>query len=189
MTNFLVLYDACVLYPAPLRDLLMHLALTGLYRAKWTNEIHDEWIRSVLVNRKDLDRETLEKTRLLMNSHVRDCLVEGYQKLIPMLSLPDPDDHHVLAAAIHSKCSVIVTYNLKDFPEEQLSEYDIEAQHPDDFIIHLIDLSTEKVCLAVKRHRQSLKNPPKNIEEYLKTLQKQALSQTVAQLEFCKSYL
>lgn len=112
MTNFFVLYDACVLYPAPLRDLLMHLALTGLYRAKWTNEIHDEWIRNVLVNRKDLDRKTLEKTRLLMNSHVRDCLVEGYQKLIPMLSLPDPDDRHVLAAAIHSKCSVIVTYNL-----------------------------------------------------------------------------
>ena len=83
MTNFSVLYDSCVLYPAPLRDLLMHLALTDLFRAKWTNEIHDEWIRSVLINRSDLKREILERTRVLMNNHVRDCLVENYQELIP----------------------------------------------------------------------------------------------------------
>lgn len=82
MTNFSVLYDACVLYPAPSRDFLMHLALTDLFRAKWTNQIHDEWIRNVLKNREDLTIEILDKTRELMNSHVRDCLVEGYQELI-----------------------------------------------------------------------------------------------------------
>lgn len=85
MANFSVLYDACVLYPAPLRDFLMHLALTDLFRAKWTNQIHDEWIRNVLKNRKDLTIEILDKTRQLMNSHVRDCLVEGYQDLIEIL--------------------------------------------------------------------------------------------------------
>ena len=67
MSNFAALYDACVLYPAPLRDLLMHLALTDLYRAKWTNEIHDEWIRNVLANRDDLSQESLVRTRDLMN--------------------------------------------------------------------------------------------------------------------------
>lgn len=77
MTNFAALYDACVLYPGPLRDLLMHLALTDLYRAKWTDEIHDEWIRNVLANRVDLTKEMLERTRSLMNRHVRDCLVDN----------------------------------------------------------------------------------------------------------------
>lgn len=186
MTSFAALYDACVLYPAPLRDLLMHLALTDLYRAKWTNEIHDEWIRNVLADRDDLSQGLLERTRGLMNSHVRDCLVEGYQELISGLSLPDQGDRHVLAAAIHSKCSVVVTYNIKDFPKETLDKYGIEAQHPDEFIIHLVDLSFETVCMAIKRHRLSLKNPPKSVDEYLETLAKQSLNQTIEQLNLLR---
>lgn len=77
MASFTAVYDACTLYPAPLRDLLMHLALTDLFRAKWTDQIHDEWIRSVLRDRPDLALEQLERTRSLMNAHVRDCLVSG----------------------------------------------------------------------------------------------------------------
>ena len=95
MSNFTVVYDACVLYPAPLRDLLMHLALTDLFRAKWTDAIHEEWMRSVLENRPDLRREQLERTRDLMNSHVRDCLVTNYEELVSALTLPDPDDRLV----------------------------------------------------------------------------------------------
>lgn len=183
MTNFAVLYDSCTLYPAPLRDLLMHLALTDMYRAKWTNEIHEEWISSVLSNRKDLDRHFLERTRDKMNLYVRDCLVENYQFLIPTLTLPDPNDRHILAAAIHSSCSVIVTYNLKDFPKKIIGKHGIEAQHPDEFIINLFDLSTETVCYALKKHRISLKNPPKTTEEYLATLQKQSLKNTVEKIQ------
>ncbi len=183
MTNFATLYDACVLYPAPLRDLLMNLAITDMYRAKWTNEIHEEWISSVLSNRSDLNREFLERTRDRMNMSVRDCLVENYQYLIPTLFLPDSNDRHILAAAIHSSSSVIVTYNLKDFPKEIISKYGIEAQHPDEFFMNLFDLSSERVCLAVKRHRTSLKSPPKNLEQYLSTLEKQSLSNTVQKLK------
>lgn len=182
MTNFTVLYDSCVLYPAPLRDLLMHLALTDLYRAKWTEEIHEEWISSVLSNRHDLSREFLERTRDRMNASVRDCLVNNYQHVIPTLNLPDPNDRHILAAAISSSSSVIVTYNLKDFPKNILSTYGIEAQHPDEFLIYLFDLSIETVCFAVKRHRLSLKSPPKTVDEYLATLSKQSLKNTVAKL-------
>lgn len=189
MTNFSVIYDACVLYPAPLRDLLMHLALTDLYRAKWTNEIHEEWICNVLKNRKDLTREKLEITRDKMNANVRDCLVDGYQELISALLLPDPNDCHVLAAAIYSKCSVIVTYNIKDFPEKILDKYGIEAQHPDEFITYLIDLSVKAVCEAAKRHRATLKSPPKTTDEYLRTLENQSLTQTVLQLRKYHQYL
>lgn len=186
MTNFAALYYACVLYPAPLRDLLMHLAVTDLYRAKWTNEIHEEWITSVLSDRKDLNRGFLDRTREKMNLSVRDCLVENYHHLIPALTLPDNNDRHVLAAAINSSSSVIVTYNLKDFPKKIISEYGIEAQHPDEFIMKLFDLSAEIVCLAAKRHRISLKSPPKNTEQYLATLENQSLNKTVKKL---KGYL
>ena len=182
MSTFIALYDACVLYPAPLRDLLMHLALTDLFRAKWTDEIHDEWIRNVLQNRPDLTREQLQRTRDLMNAHVRDCLVTGYEELIPALTLPDSDDRHVLAAAIRCGAETIVTYNLNDFPAESLTKYGIEAQHPDEFIVHLLDLAPNDVCFAAKRQRANLKNPPKNVDEFLATLEAQGLAQTVSKL-------
>ena len=160
----------------------MHLALTDLFRARWTDSIHEEWIRSVLKDRPDLKREQLERTRLLMNAHVRDCLVTGYEDLIEGLTLPDPDDRHVLAAAIRGGASVIVTFNLDDFPPECLDKFGIGVQHPDEFITHLIDLAPAAVCSAAKRHRASLKNPPKTVDEYLGALANQRLPETVSRL-------
>lgn len=175
-------YDANILYPAPLRDLFIRLAQTGLVQARWTETIHDEWLRNVLKDNPKLSAERLARTRTLMNEAVRDCLVTGYEDLIDSLTLPDPDDRHVLAAAIRADAEVIVTYNLKDFPPECLSRYDIEALHPDDFLIGLLDLSPSVVCAAVKRQRKSLRNPPKTIEELLTTLESQGLTQAVAHL-------
>ncbi len=180
--TFTVIYDSCVLYPAPLRDLLMHLALTGLFRARWTAQIHDEWMRNVLANRPDLKPEQLARTRELMDANVLDCLVTGHEKLIDGLTLPDPNDRHVLAAAIRAGADVIVTFNLADFPSERLEEFGIEPQHPDEFITHLIDLDAALVCAAVKRQRQNLKNPPRTAGELLDTLHAQGLPQTVIRL-------
>ena len=177
---FTALYDSCVLYPAPLRDFLMQLALTDVFRAKWTNAIHDEWIRSVLAQRPDLRREQLERTRDLMNAHVRDCLGEGYEPLIASVSLPDADDRHVLAAAIQARADVIVTFNLVDFPSAVLAAHGLEAQHPDEFLAHVIDLAPQAVSHAARTCRARLKNPPKTIDEYLETLAAQRLPQTVA---------
>ncbi len=178
-----MVYDACVLYPAPLRDLLMRLAMTDLYRARWTQQIHEEWMRNVLANRPDLSRAQLERTRELMDCSVRDSLVEGYEYLVEGLVLPDADDRHVLAAAIRSRSSVIVTFNLKDFPSSALDVYEVEAQHPDEFIVHLIDLNPARVLAAVAKHRASLKHPSKTQEQYLDTLLQQGLPETVAQLK------
>jgi predicted nucleic acid-binding protein len=182
VATFTALYDACVLYPAPLRDLLMHLALTDLFRAKWSDKIHEEWIRSVLADRPDLTREQLNRTRDLMNRHVRDCLVSGYEELIACLTLRDPDDRQVLAAAVRSRADVFVTFNLADFPAAVLSGYGLEAQHPDEFVTHLIDLAPGAVYGAAKRHRASLRNPPKTVEEYLAALERHGLPQTAARL-------
>lgn len=160
----------------------MHLALTDLFSAKWTSEIHEEWIRNVLANRPDLKRENLEQTRDLMNHSIRDCLVENYESFIPTLTLPDPQDRHVLAAAIKARARIIVTFNCKDFPIQSLEPYGIEVQHPDVFITRWIKLTPESVSVAAKRHRQSLKKPSKTVEEYLRTLENQGLPQTVSLL-------
>lgn len=183
MSNFIVLYDSCVLYPAPLRDLLMRLALTDLYQAKWSADIHKEWIKSLLRNRPDINLERLERIREKMDSNVRDCLVYGYESLIEGLILPDPHDRHILAAAIRSQAQIIITFNLQDFPLARTSEYGIEAQHPDDFLRHLIDLAPGQFISCIRETRISLKNPPKNPEEYLAILAQQSLPQTVSYLQ------
>ena len=175
-------YDANILYPAPLRDLFIRLAHAGLVRARWTEAIHDEWVRNVLKNNPALSTERLARTRTLMNEAVRDCLVTEYEGLIENLSLPDPDDRHVLAAAICTNAEVIVTFNLKDFPASALERHGIEAMHPDDFVVALFEAAAGSVCAAVKRQREGLRNPPRTADELLDTLEAQGLIQTVASL-------
>tara|TARA_R110002050_G_scaffold297886_1_gene460001 strand:+ start:102 stop:389 length:288 start_codon:yes stop_codon:yes gene_type:complete len=88
MTSYTVILDACVIHPAPLRSYLTYLSNTGLFRARWTEQIHDECIRNLLKNNPDADPVRLERTKQLMNAHVLGCLVEGYEPLINGLTLP-----------------------------------------------------------------------------------------------------
>jgi len=182
VSAFAAFYDANVLYPAELRSFLMHLAMTGLFRAKWSDAVHEEWISNLLRKRFDLTREKLERTRMLMDKHAIEALVTGYEDLIPGLQLPDPNDRHVLAAAIRGGAAVIVTMNLKDFPAEIIEPLGVEAQHPDEFILRLLDTAPGTVADAARTHRLSMKNPPKSPAEYLETLERQGLSQTVSAL-------
>lgn len=167
----------------------MQLALSDLFRARWTNDILDEWIRNLLANRPDLTAAKLARTRGLMNTSVRDCLVSGHESLIDSLTLPDPNDRHVLAAAITCQAGVIVTMNLADFPAAVLSAHGIDAQHPDEFIRHLLDLNPGAVCTAVKKTRARLLSPPKSVDDYLDTLERQQLVQVVAQLREYRNVL
>lgn len=176
---FTAVYDACVLYPAPLRDFLMWLGLSGRFRARWSAQIHDEWKRNVLKNRPDLTAEQLNRTSDLMDKAIPDALVTGYEALVDGLTLPDPDDRHVLAAAIRCNASVIVTFNEKDFPADVLGTFGLDVQHPDVFVDNLFDLDPAAVVAAAQRQRQQLKNPPIDVERYLEILLKQGLTQTV----------
>lgn len=108
----------------------MHLTLIGLFRAKWSAHIHEEWMSKLLENRPDL-----------MDKHSGDALVSGYEDLIPGLRLPDPDERHFLAAAIAGRADLIVTKNLRDFPAEAIAPFAIEVQHPDAFVPRLLDLA------------------------------------------------
>jgi len=176
---FTAVYDANVLYPAPLRDFLMHLALTGLFRARWTAQIHAEWKRNLLINRPGLTEHQLDRTSAVMDRAIPDAVVTGYEPLCASLDLPDPDDRHVLAAAINCNASVIVTFNLKDFPAHILQPFEIEPVHPDDFIADLFDLDRAAVLEAAQAQRASLKNPPHSPSEFLDRLLKQGLTQSV----------
>lgn len=118
-----------------------------------------------------------------MDKATRDSLVTGYKPLINSLTLPDPDDRHVLAAAIVGRCDVIVTQNLHDFPESVVKPYGIEIQHPDDFLANHLNLAPGKFCVAVRKVRARLKNPRFTVQEYLATLTRQGLVVTVAELE------
>ena len=174
--------DAGVLYPSLLRNILMRLATHGLFRARWSAKVHEEWIGALLRNRPDLSRERVERIRVLMDMHIQDALVDGYQQRIDGLSLPDADDRHVLAAAIHGDASVIVTPNLRDFPASILAPFAINAVHPDEFILGLFDSRADDVLMALRELRASFTNPPRSAADLLATMTRQGLAESAAAL-------
>jgi predicted nucleic acid-binding protein len=177
------LLDANVLYPAPLRDYLLYLASLGVYEPIWTTAIQDEWIRNLLKARRDVDKAALEATRRSMDKAFPGSNITGYESLIESLSLPDPDDRHVLAAAIKAKVQVIVTANLKDFPPSALISYAIRAEHPDAFVSDCIDRDRSKAIKALENQVKALKKPPLPVETVLKNLESNGLVKSIEKLK------
>ena len=179
---FIVLYDANVLYPSILRDLLLRVAQAGLVQAKWSERILDEVVRSLTRNRPDLNPVSLDRTRSLMNAAIRDVLVTGFEPLIELIRLPDPDDRHVLAAAIKARAQVIVTYNVKHFPPVELVKWGIEARHPDDFLVDQFHLDSITVHSAVQRIADSYRNPAMTATDVCNALERSGALQLSALL-------
>jgi hypothetical protein len=175
--SFTVIYDANALYPMSLRDLLVRIGQTTLVRARWTAEIMDEWSRALVAKRPDLETR-VQRTVQLMNGAIRDVLVTGYESLVPGLQLPDPGDRHVLAAAIRAGAQAIVTFNLGHFPQEALSPYGIEAQHPDEFVEHLVDLGGRRLIDIVATMAAEKKNPPMTAKDVACSLEKAGLTRS-----------
>jgi len=177
-----VVYDANVLYPNTLRDLLIRIAQAGLVQAKWTHQILEEVFTHLAANRPDLDPAKLARTRTLMCRAVRDCLVLGYEPLIAALELPDADDRHVLAAAIKARAQVIVTRNLRDFPAAVLAPWNVEAKDPDEFVCDQIDLDPQRVYGAIQQIADAWRSPPGGVEDVLTRLERDGLVEAVATL-------
>lgn len=181
--RYTAVLDACVLYPAPLRDLLLSLARDGLFHARWTARIQDEWVRNLLGQRPELDPERLRRTCELMVDAVPDSLVEGWEVIEHGLAgLPDPDDRHVLAAAICGHADAIVTFNLRDFPTQALAPFGIDVQHPDEFVLNQLDLLPFEALKSIKAMRARLKNPPVSPEHLAGILEKLQLPLTASRL-------
>jgi predicted nucleic acid-binding protein len=185
VTASAAIIDACVLYSAPVRDLVVRLAQAGLLQARWSNEIHEEWIRNLLKNNPRLSRERLDRTRRLMDAAIGDCLVTGHLQLVDSLTLPDPDDRHVLAAAIQAGAELIVTFNLADFPVQSLAPHGVEARHPDQLFSELLASAVDEFCAAARIQRLALKNPAMTVEDFLAKLGDVGLPRTAARLKGC----
>lgn len=183
------LYDANVLYSEPVRDILMQIAVLDLVSAKWSADIHKEWMEALIRDKPDLKPKRLERIRDRMDSHVRDCVVTGYEELIPKLNLPDSNDRHVLAAAITGGCDLVVTYNLKDFPATELKTYGIEARHPDAFLLDLFSHEPVAVLSAFRTVRARLKKPARTASEYLDVLDHRGLVNTVAEIRHYRTLI
>lgn len=184
MGPLIAVYDACVLYPAFLRDFLVWLGENGwranALRVKWTGRIHGEWIRAVLRRRPDLRRSALHETRRRMDRHIPGCRVHGYRRWEGRLTLPDPNDRHVLAAALACVADVIVTFNTRHFPPSALSPFGVAAVHPDDFVCQLMDSGI--VVAAAAEQRAALSRPALSPSEYLDALRRNRLPAAAAAL-------
>jgi hypothetical protein len=169
-----VVYDANVLYGNTLRDLLIRLPWWGGRRPNGPTGFSTRCNATCLPT-VPTSEEKFGKLRLLMNSAVRDSLIEG-------LKLPDPDDRHVLAAAIKAGAQIIVTSNLKDFPAEDLAPWGIEAKSPDDFVLDQIDHDGRVVWACVQQIADSRTNPPETVNDVLDALESAGLVESVAAL-------
>ena len=176
-------YDANVLYPSLLRDLLIRIAVAGAVRARWTDLILDEVFRNLRADRPDLDSGLLIRTRSLMNDAIRDVLVSDFEHLIDELQLPDENDRHVLAAAVHAHAEVIVTFNLKDFPDDALRARGVVAQHPDAFLTERFDEDPAVVTEALDRISAATRNPHRTVAELVRRLQASGLPMLADRLD------
>ena len=148
-----------------------------------TATIQDEWKRNLRTNRPDIAEDQLARTQTLMNKALPDAMVSGFEPLISGITLPDSNDCHVVAAAIRCKAEVIVTMNLKDFPRNLMAEFEIEALHPDEFIMDLFDLNQALVLKAVNAQRASFRQPAMGVTVYLDSLLRQGLPMTVSAVD------
>ena len=179
--RYTAVLDANVLYPAMLRDLLLSLAHADLYSAKWSAHIRDEWSRSLLRDKPRMRAKVVAAAQA-MEEAIPDCLVTGYEHLIDGLRLPDPDDRHVLAAAITGHADAIVTGNERDFPKDVLDPFGIEVQTPDEFVLNQIMLEKVGALAAIKRMRERWARPQYDAPALVALLEKRGLPQTAAHL-------
>lgn len=176
-SRYTALLDANVLYPQLIRDTLLSLAVERLYHARWSATIHDEWTRNLLKDRPELATK-LAAVVERMNASVPDCLVTNYEKLADSIELPDPDDRHVVAAAIVGHADAIVTFNTKDFPAAALQPYGIEVQHPDEFLMNQLQLQEIPALIAIKKMRARWTNPARSAQDVITAFEKRGLPLT-----------
>ena len=176
-----VLYDANLLYPFHLRNLLVQLGIGQLVSPRWTEAIHEEWIGNLVADGR-ASRERLVRTRDIMRRVLPGADVRGYEHRMPGLTLPDPGDRHVLAAAIEGRATVLLTFNLRDFPNHILAPFGISARDPDGFLSELFTEDPEAVAAVVDAARLNLSRTAPTSEDFVQALERQRLPAFAARL-------
>lgn len=166
---FAVVLDTCVLYPQYLRDTLLRLAERRLYNPLWSADILAE-LHRVLVDEARLDRYAVERTLDRMRSAFAEFEITGYEPLIEQMELPDPHDRHVLAAAVRANAATIVTANITDFPHDVVERFDVEAVHPDEFLLDQLDLAPRLVLDVLTQQAARYTYDPMTVDGLLEAL-------------------
>lgn len=181
--RYTAVLDACVLYQLAIADSLMSIAVTGLFAAKWTKKIEEEWMRSLEKNRPEL-KGRLGSRRDDMREAVPDWEIPevAWNSITGSLNLPDPNDVHVLAAAISGHADCIVTRNHQDFPPSIMAIHGIDTLDPDEFIVNQWDLENVPVMAAFKGMRARRKKPTETVEDFAQTLEKNGLPATAQKI-------
>jgi len=174
--RFTAVLDTNVVYPVIIRDILLWFGHYDLYTPKWSEHIFEEWKNVMLA--KGVEAAEAENRIKKVNLAFPDALVQNYKGLIDKLELPDVDDRHVLAAAIKVNANLIVTNNIKDFPEQYLQSFGLSAKTADDFLTDIIDLNQEQAIAAYKEMVLNKKNPKMNELVVLDQLRKAGLKDT-----------
>lgn len=184
-SRYIAVLDACVMYPITLTNILAQLAVEGLYTAKWTKQIDEEWVRAILKSHQNFSRDQVLRRLSALHAAIPDWEIvkESYSEFIEILNLPDPNDRHVLAAAIAGHADCIVTFNVKDFPAPNLEKWAIEVLHPDDFISLQLSLEPVLALTAIKHIRTRFKSPPKTSVEFIELLERVGLVGTADKLK------
>jgi predicted nucleic acid-binding protein len=161
-----VLLDASVLFPSTLRDTLLTLAEHDLFEPQWSTEILAEVRRSVIAQRS-VPASAIDRTLSLMSATFEYATVDGWEHLVDQVHLPDPDDRHVLAAAITGGARMIVTANLRHFPAADLRRHRVRAASPDQFLQKLFDTEPDMVLAAFRSQAARYRRPPMDLDGLL----------------------
>lgn len=175
--------DACILYPFHLRSIVVQAGVDRLFVARWSEQIHDEWMRNLVANAPGLLVNRLHAAKQLMNIALPAATVAGYEKHIPAITLPDPDDRHVVAAGIEAKASHILTWNLRDFPVGALKKHGLVRQTPDDFLADIYDRTPGPLLGSLANARRNLSKSAMSTEAFLDMLRDQKLTQLHKRLQ------
>ena len=166
--------DANVLFPYRKRDILLRCFEAEIFQARWSKRILDEWTRN-LIKRMPQIRDSILSQQQAMMKLFPDAVIKGHEPLAAALDLPDPDDRHVLAAAIHCRARHIVTENTKDFPTNELRKYEIEAFTADEFLTRLFDLDGDATMSILGKMRKDYSKPAFSPSEFLEDLSAKGL--------------
>lgn len=168
--------DTNVIFPLEIRDLLFWFASFDLYTPKWSLHIFTEW--EEVMRRKQVPESEIKKRINAAQQAFPDALVNNYESLVEMLTLPDEKDRHVLAAAIKANANIIVTNNLKDFPSKYLAGFGLMAKSADSFIADTIDLNNQLSVEAFRALVLNRTNPALDEFEILARYRKIGLLET-----------
>jgi hypothetical protein len=179
----IAVFDSCILYPFHLRNIVVQAAVDRLVEARWTDEIHGEWMRNLVVDVPAIPIERLQVTRRLMNKALPAATVGGYEQHIPRIILPDPDDRHVVAAGIAANASHVLTWNLRHFPANELKKFGLRRMTPDAFLAGLFDQIPDLVISSLANSRRNLSKTRVSASDFIDILERQKLVQVAKRVE------